>query len=107
MSTYRNSIAAFLVYFQSTFAATLEDLSSVGHSADFKQENFVTIQPTFKAIAQAMKRDTLGLEEQEKYCRMYRQLVSDYDKNEAEKRNGCSRCLSRRLGLFWTMGCPS
>ena len=84
MSTYRNSIAAYLVYFQSTFANILEPLLCVSYFSDFEQEDCDIIQPIFKAIAFAMKRDSLGLEEQEKFCRMYRQLVSDSEEIEAD-----------------------
>ena len=87
MNTYRSSIVAFLVYFQSSYAGLLGPLSCVSNFSNFTQETFQFLKPTFTDIAVTVKRDapTLGLEEQEKFCRNYRQLVSDYDKNDNEK----------------------
>ena len=40
MNTYRSSIVAFLVYFQSSYAGLLGPLSCVSHFSNFTQETF-------------------------------------------------------------------
>ena len=62
MNTYRSSIVAFLVYFQSSYAGLLGPLSCVSNFFNFTQETFQSLKPTFTDIAVTVKRDapTLG-----------------------------------------------